>query len=154
MTLLKCVFLYAGHPILFLAYLAYCGQGSLGGDGVTYFGVESFCKVGANVYKIHLGLYLLLTFPVYLLWSLAIPSILSLRRSFCLETYLRSRVSNKSLFFALPGLLNLYVWSSEGMEGNVFSFLFGLPLLGASLGYFINWVDDVIKSFQRSDSDC
>ncbi len=147
-SFLKYLLTYLGHPILFLAFLFTVGKGSLGRDSLSFFGIQTFTSVSTNTHKMHLGLYLMITLPIFLVWSIGSVQILSMFSSFKVDTFLRLQTGYWCLLLAAPGLFNLYVWSSDGMEGNIFGFIFGFPMLGAAFGYVGLWLYHVYRAFQ------
>lgn len=138
---IKYFIVYLGNPILFFLYIIGLGERSIG-PFVT------FTKLGYNTNRINILLYLSITFPIYIAWLCL--QIIVLRRvhstSFSLDKFLECAASNGSLISSIPGLISLLVFATSGMEGNVFGFLFALPMLLASLSYIILWGDAVFSS--------
>jgi len=145
--ILKMLCIYLGNPTVFLVYLFTIGKGSLGGDGTPILGYPTFTKVSTNVHRMNLAIYLLLTFPLYVLWIALQAGALASVSSFNPQIFWSIHISWWMLALSIPGLLNLAVWSFQGMEGNIFGFIFGLPMLGATAGYIGFWIYALVKGF-------
>jgi hypothetical protein len=127
-----------------------CARLGTGDNGVAIFGLKTFKKVEVNTDWMNPGLYVLFTLPLYIAWvALQIELLPSCfpSRTFDHGALLASYASVGALFAALPGILNLLVFSTSGMEGNVMGFLFALPLLIAIGFYFGMWVHAVLASY-------
>lgn len=110
------------HPVVFALYFWLTGA----------TGIEGFHELSTNVQAIHLPLFLAFSLPLYLAWTVAHVVVLRrFRPAFSAKRYLRSSFLRELLPCAF-GALHLAVWVN-GMEGNVFGFLFALPLLLACL---------------------
>lgn len=106
-------------------------------------------EVSTNVNWLNPVTYIAITFPLYIFW-------LSLQNTFLhidLETFLESYVSIGAVVAAVPGLYNLFVWCTQGMEGNVFGFLFFLPLLIASIFYLSMWIMALRGAYTSYEDD-
>jgi len=137
---LKISLVYLGHPILFFGYLFLLLD-------KTIAGVNASTKVSTNVYRINICLYIAVTLTVFLVWLVIQVEVFKRFSGFQVDQFLSRQASVPSLLAAIPGLLNLYVWTGQGMEGNVFGFLFFLPLLIASVMYVILWIVCAVESF-------
>jgi hypothetical protein len=114
--------------------------------------------VGNNVAWLNPALYILITFPLYAFWIWDPSHITALRCSstststtsssctFDAETFFNYHISVVSCLWAIPGLLNILVWSTSGMEGNVMGFCFALPLLIATLAYIVRGIMALVAS--------
>jgi hypothetical protein len=142
---------YLGHPIFFFLFLALVKDN---GDenSKTIAGFKVMEHVSVNTDKIILPVYLAVTLTAYLAWLVLEVAVLQLFAGFEVELFLALQVSWWSLGFAIPGLLNLFVWTfGGGMEGNVFGFILSLPMLIASLAYAILWAVYLAKAFEHHD---
>ncbi|KAI2509086.1 hypothetical protein MHU86_5334 [Fragilaria crotonensis] len=119
-------------------------------DCKKILGITSLKMVDVNVTWLNPALYVLITFPLYAFWIWLQVTFLTLACSskctFDAEIFYNHYVSIVSCLWAIPGLLNMYVWSTSGMEGNVMGFIFALPLLIATLAYIIRWIIALVAS--------
>lgn len=141
----KLFLVYLGHPILFLGFLFLFG-------GLRSAENYAFTKISTNVHRINLGLYLALTLPVFLAWIVIQVELFNFLPGFRVEYFLAYQTSVFSLFFAIPGLMNLRAFACEGIEGDSFGFLVLLPMLFACVGYVILWVGSFLLSFADEQS--
>lgn len=123
---------YLGNPVLFFAFLSLLGNYTRRDDS---FLVK---KVSTNVYWFNPVGYIAITLPMYTFW-LSLQNILVFPH-IDVGTFLESYVSIGAIVAAVPGLLCVYICCTEGMEGNVFGFLFFGPLLIASIFYLSMWI--------------
>jgi hypothetical protein len=56
-----------------------------------------------------------------------------------------------SCLLAIPGLLNLLVWSTAGMEGNIMGLLVCPFLLVSAIGYIVTWFEYASASLDHQD---
>lgn len=138
--ILRVFILYLGHPILFLCYLF-----TLSGKKIS--GIETFTKPDTDVYKINMGLYVALTLPVFLYWLLVQLIVLNNFPNFDMDRFLKSETSLLSEIIAIPGIVNLWTFATDGMEQDVFCCFFFIPLVLASIGYAMLWFIFLAKSF-------
>jgi len=54
---------------------------------------------------------------------------------------------------AIPGLLNLLIWCTGGMEGNIMGFLFFGPMLIAAAINLCMWIFALVNSRQTAAFD-
>ena len=98
-----------------------------------------------------------LTLPPYLLWfwtqaRVLIPLLcylLGSTRVLNVDTFCAKYAGPGACAAAIPGLVNLWVWSTEGMEGNVMGFIFAPILLLAAALYVVLWIVAVVSSLER-----
>lgn len=125
-------------------------------DGMEILGVKTFRVVGSNVSKINLGLYLIITFPLFLTWYAAQLKLLPIlcskmtRQTFNLDRFIAGQTCCCMVYWAIPGLINLFTWSTDGMEGNIMGMIFALPLLVTSVISVIKWFADVFSSCEEN----
>ena len=127
-----------GNPLAFFGYFGYVTQHH------EVLGITAFKDLGGNIFWMNPLLFVAVTFPIYLLWVLfnveAIRAVtVCSDRSFDANNYFET-YTPRAAAVAIPGLLNLLVWGTSGMEGNVFGFMFFLPLLIAQVLYLAMWV--------------
>ena len=143
---------YLGNPVVFFAFLFLLGiffsliPARLTPSDDSWFVMK---EVSTNVNWLNPVTYIAITFPLYIFW-------LSLQNTFLhidLETFLESYVSIGAVVAAVPGLYNLFVWCTQGMEGNVFGFLFFLPLLIASIFYLSMWIMALRGAYTSYEDD-
>lgn len=145
------VAVYLGNPLAFVGYLFISTGGSSFSQGKV-LGITAFKSVSTNTTRMNPWLFVAVTFPVYLLWVLfnvwAIKAVNVCRdRSFDANNYVETYMHPPwAAAVAIPGLLNLLVWSTGGMEGNVIGFVFALPLLIVSVLYLAMWVYALFSS--------
>lgn len=133
---LKLFFVYLGNPLVFLLYFPL----ALALHKLIPF-IPVTTKVEINTDRISPLLFLALTLPVYILWIVGqVALYLRLAPNFQLDIFLAKMVSIPSLLFAIPGVFNILIWVTTGMEGNVMGFLLALPLLICSVAYPILWI--------------
>jgi hypothetical protein len=147
---------YLGNPIIFISYVALMGFGNSSEDVPRIFGFKTFKYVDTNTAQLNLFLFVLITLPIYVLWfwaqiHLIVPFYLTVLRSsrtLNVDTYCNHYAGVGACIAASPGLLNMLVWSTSGMEGNVMGFLFALPLLIAVIAYIVMWFVAVCTSIE------
>lgn len=145
---LRFLLVYLGNPIIFLSYLLkfsnYTSQ-----DGVQIFGFKTFTVESTDFCRLNFVLFVVLTLPPYLLWFWIQTRIVG--PLFCYMFELK-HVLNVGKFCyhyagvgqcvaAIPGLLNLLVWSTGRMKF-MWSFL-PLSLAIAVFFYVVLWVGGV-----------
>jgi len=123
-----------GNPVLFFLFL------SLRQFGDSWFTIS---RVGFNVDWINPLTYTLVTLPLYSLWISI--NIIGCRVN--LETFLEHYVAIVAIVVSMPGLMNLCVWCTSGMEGNIFGLIFFLPMLIATTINFFLWIRALMNSF-------
>lgn len=142
---IKFFMVYLGHPILFFLFFFGLGKKSFGP-------FMTFTILGFNTPRINIVLYLLITFPIYITWLyLEIIVLIRVHSTFSLEKFLECVTSNASTVLSIPGILNLLVFATTGMEGDVFGVFFAVPLLLTSLSYLVLWGDTVICSCRETE---
>merc|ERR1711862_280425 len=122
---------YLGNPGVFFFYLLLVG--TLFEKANTWLIAK---EVGANTTWMNPVTYILITFPMYVAWI----TLQYVHFGFELAEFLEDYVSVGSIIVAIPGLLNLAVWFTSGMEGNVMGFIFALPLLIATAVNLCMWL--------------
>jgi hypothetical protein len=146
---------YLGNPILFVSYFGAMSDNT-SEDGVRILGVRTFRTFDVNISRVNVALYVLVTFPMYALWfwtqaRVLIPLLcylLGSTRVLNVDTFCAKYASAGACAAAVPGLVNLWVWSTEGMEGNAMV-VFVLPLLIAAVFYVALWIVAVVSSLER-----
>lgn len=142
--ILRIFIIFLGHPLVFLCYLF-----SLSGKEIS--GVETFTQVKPGVNKINLGLYVALTLPIFLYWLLIQIIVLnSSFTSFDMDKFLSYETSLLSEIVAIPGMVNLWIFATDGMDGHTFCCFFFVPMVIASIGYVVLWFVYLTKSFDSS----
>jgi hypothetical protein len=121
-----------GHPILFWVFLLFVARGSFGSTDPRVLGVPLFFPVQTNVYRINLWVYVPYALALYSLWIAAQYLVLFEVNDFSWKNFASRKFTVPYLVVCGLGYLNLYVWVI-GMEGNVFGFIFGIPLLVLSV---------------------
>ncbi|KAI2493989.1 hypothetical protein MHU86_20563 [Fragilaria crotonensis] len=121
---------YLGNPIVFFLYMFTMMNNESEQDGKKILGITSIKRLGDNVSWLNPALYVLITFPLFVFWIWLQVTLLtracSTKCTFDAEIFYNHYVSIVSCLWAIPGLLNMYVWSTCGMEGNVMGFIFAL----------------------------
>ncbi|KAI2509074.1 hypothetical protein MHU86_5322 [Fragilaria crotonensis] len=151
-SIIGCSIVYLGNPILFFLYAYLFAMSNMESDqeGKKILGIATVKKVDLNVVWLNPALYVLITFPLYAFWIWLQVTLLTLACSskctFDAEIFYNHYVSIASCLWAIPGLLNMLVWSTCGMEGNLMGFCFFLPLLIATLAYIIMWIIALVAS--------
>jgi uncharacterized protein with PQ loop repeat len=146
---------YAGNPIIFVAYFVAMSNHT-GEDGLAVLGIKTFRTVETNTSWMNPFVFVLITFPLYLLWFYAqiswiVPGLLSVCRSsrtLSIDRFCVNYAGIGALIAAAPGLLNAFVWITSGMEGNIMGFIFALPLLVATGAYVVMWFVVVCTSLE------
>jgi hypothetical protein len=147
---------YLGNPFVFLPYfiavalLSPDDDNSI--DGVRIFGFKPFVKddtedVSLSVARMNFVLFVLVTLPLYLLWfwvqvRCAIPLLCRLigsSRTLNLTKFCLHHCTCCCCILALPGFLNVLVFSTVGMAGDALGFIFGPLLVLATIPYIISW---------------
>jgi hypothetical protein len=149
---------YLGNPIVFVSYFGAMSNSTFE-DGVRIFGIRTFRTVGFNISRVNIFLYVLITSPLYALWfwtqaRVLIPLLCNLVGSthvLNIETFCAKYAGPGACAAAVPGLVNLWVWSTEGMEGNAMGFIFALPLLIAAVFYVVLSIAAAVSSLERPD---
>jgi hypothetical protein len=158
---LRLALMYLGNPILFVAYFARTSDNT-SQDGIRILGRRTFRVVDDNCSRINLGLYVVLTMPPYLLWfwtqaRVLIPLLCWLLGSthfLNVGAFCARYADSAACASAIPGLLNLLVWSTPGgMEGNLMGMFCALPLLVAAFAYVALWIVAVGFSLEHSKDD-
>jgi hypothetical protein len=152
---LRLLAVYLGNPIVFLSYMLAMGDGT-NQDGKTILGFKAFKTVSTNTSQINFFLFLLITLPLYVLWFYAqvnwiVPGLLFVFRSsrtLSIDKFCTNYAGVGACIASTPGLLNMFVWSTSGMEGNVMGFIFALPLLVAVIAYVAMWFVAVCSSLE------
>lgn len=121
-----------GHPIVFLVFLFFVSTGRLGSPDNRLFGMPLFFSVETNVDRINFWVYVPYALGLYGLWIGIQYLILRQLRGFSWEDFASKKFTVPYLALCGMGYLNLCFWAI-GMEGNVFGFIFFLPLLMLSL---------------------
>ena len=127
-----------GNPFVFLVYKDYVTEHH------KVLGITAIKDVGVHTKWINPLLFVAVALPYYLVWVLFNVEAIRLvtvcsDRSFDASNYFET-YTPMAAAVAIPGLLNLLVWGTSGMEGNVFGFMFFLPLLIAQVLYLAMWV--------------
>jgi hypothetical protein len=152
---LRFLLVYLGNPILFVAYFAALAGRSYDASR-TLLGIKTFKPVATNTCRINIGMFVLVTLPLYLLWffiQLSVIPVLFRASPHTLNvgTFCAHYAGLGACLAAIPGVLNMHVWSTSGMEGNVMGFAFALPLLVAAGAYVVLWFVAVCTSFEVYD---
>jgi hypothetical protein len=137
---------YLGNPLIFLSYFVAMSDNT-SKDGKTILGIKTFKTVSINTSWMNPFLYVLITFPLYLLWFYAqlnwiVPSLLFVCRSsrtLNIDKFCANYAGPGACIAAAPGLLSMQAWITSGMEGNIMGFLFFVPLLAAAGAYIAMW---------------
>lgn len=140
--LVKMAPIYLGNPVVFFSYGALAKVVSPVLSPVIKIKLDSlFTQVCTNVHKItSFPAYVAVTLPFYVAWLFAQVALWTkVFPGFCTTHFLAQQASLGSLLSAVPGLVNLYVFCTEGMEGNVFGFIFALPMFIATCCNFCIW---------------
>jgi hypothetical protein len=149
-SIIGCSLVYLGNPIVFIFYLLAMSNKESDQDGKKILGITSIKMIGTNTAWLNPVLYVLITFPLYAFWIWVQVTLLTLRCSskckFDAEIFYNHHISVASCLWAIPGLLNILVWSTSGMEGNIMGFFFAPPLLIAILAYIIKWMIAIVAS--------
>mmetsp|Transcript_42190 Transcript_42190/g.77120 ORF Transcript_42190/g.77120 Transcript_42190/m.77120 type:complete len:176 (-) Transcript_42190:287-814(-) len=116
---------------------------------ISVLGEDSWLttKTVNNVAWLNPLFYLLVTLPVYIGWV----GLVSLPARVDMEKLLDNYVSGCALITSIPGILNLFVWCTSGMEGNIMGFVFFLPLLIVVAVNFCLWIDAIRSSLRTPD---
>ena len=127
-----------GNPFVFLVYKDYVTEHH------KVLGIIAIEDVGVHTKWINPLLFVAVALPYYLVWVLFNVEAIRLvtvcsDRSFDASNYFET-YTPMAAAVAIPGLLNLLAWGTSGMEGNVFGFMFFLPLLIAQVLYLAMWV--------------
>jgi hypothetical protein len=152
---LRFLAVYAGNPVVFVAYFMAMSNNT-GEDGLAVLGIKTFRTVETNTSWMNPFLFVMITFPLYLLWFYAqiswiVPGLLSVcwsSRALKIDAFCANYAGPGALIAAAPGLLNAFVWITSGMEGNIMGFLFALPLLVATGAYVVMWFVVVCTSLE------
>jgi len=144
---------YLGNPVIFLLFI------------VTVFELAPDSsllskKVSTNVTWLNPLTYILVTLPLYMGWIVGLIGLSSnilgggccFVGNFDYEKFLAWYVSPGAIIASTPGLVNLYIWCTSGMEGNIFGFIFALPLLIAAVVNSVMWIRAFVSSFTRQDN--
>ena len=142
------VAVYLGNPLVFMAYILAWPDGAQFRGKVL--GMMPFKRVSTNTDWMNPLLFVAITLPVYLVWVLinaeAMKAVNACRdRSFDARNYFET-YTPWAVAVTIPGLLNLLVWCTSGMEGNIMGFIFALPLLIAQALYLAMWVYALFSS--------
>ena len=119
------------HPLLFWPFL-FLG-GGIGAEGAeSVLPASAIQHTSTNVYAVHGGLYVVFTLACYaLLLGANVALLRALRPDLTLARILEVRLAWWNLPVWGIGGANALAWI-QGMEMNVFGFIFFLPLLAAS----------------------
>ncbi|KAI2497779.1 hypothetical protein MHU86_16721 [Fragilaria crotonensis] len=150
-SIIRYSLVYLGNPIIFFLYLsAMANKESSNQYGKKILGIISVKMVDINVAWLNPALYVLITLPFYTLWIWLQVTLLTLACSskctFDAQIFYDHHTSVAACLWAIPGLYNILVWSTSGMEGNVMGLFFALPLLIATLAYIIMWIMALVAS--------
>jgi hypothetical protein len=129
----KLIFCALGHSIIFFCFLFLVADDSLGSQDPKLFNIPLFYQVSTNVYRINLWVYIPFALLLYTLWLALQFGILHFFRHFLLKQFFSKKFTLFYLLLCGAGYVNLLVWMTMGMEGNIFAFIFVLPLLTVSL---------------------
>jgi hypothetical protein len=147
LTIFRFLFVSIGHPILFILYLFLFANGSLGGLPVELFGYKSFSKVSTNVYRINLVFFIIYSVLAYYIWLYIQVLIYRAIRKIDIHTFINGKLSIGPTIISGLGYINLFFWIL-GMEGNVFGFIFALPLLTLACFSVLIFFVQVYRFFQ------
>lgn len=128
LTFAKGVFCAIGHAIIFIMFLIFLSGDIFGDINWKLLGQPSFFEVATNVYRINLWVYIPYALIFYAVWIGIQFWILHRFRHFTLEKFVEKKFTFFYLIFCGLGYINLIAWII-GMEGNVFGFVFVLPLM-------------------------
>lgn len=103
-------------------------EGDLRSSKKTFFGHPFFYEIGTNVYQINLWFYLVFAMILYTVWLGFQYWIMYRFHQFFLSDFASKKFTLPYMILCGVGYINLYFWV-VGMEGNVFGFLFALPLM-------------------------
>lgn len=131
-ALIKYVICALGHPLLFLYFLFYLAEESFGNTKDSFIGQPLFFEVSTNVYRLNFLVYVPYALILYGIWLGIQFWLLHQFRRFTLEQFLAKKFTTFYLILCGMGWINIIFWIM-GMEGNVFGFIFALPLLLLSL---------------------
>lgn len=123
-----------GNPLVFGLYMT-CSPRL-----ASVLGTEASFKVDTNVRRINVPLFLFFSFTLYVCGVYLHVALHRAVTRFNARVMFSYAFSPWSLLLSLPGLFNFYVWAWVGMEGNVFGFLFVLPLLITQFLTCVHWI--------------
>lgn len=125
---------YLGNPIIFILFVLLALPGAI--------------KIVSNVMWLNPIYYILVTLPIYAGWIfiITLPPQVDTKKIF--EAY----VSNVAICVAIPGLINIFVWCSSGMESNIMGFIFFGPLVIAAIVNMVLWICAMYSSLRTANS--
>lgn len=142
---------YLGNPVIFFFYILF----------ILDLAPDSWPvakQMGTNVTWLNPITYIVVTLPLYIGWivgSIGVSSKLGgsccFRGNFDSEKFLAWYVSPGAIIASIPGFLNLSIWCTSGMEGNIMGFIFALPMLIAAVVNFVMWIRAIVSSFKDPD---
>lgn len=111
-----------------------------------WLAIPSFFHPGSNTDQINLTAFLPAGSLLYYAWVRSQVAFFSKRRPhFSPRRFLASKALGNIPACAV-GAINLWVFAKDGMEGNVFGFLFALPLLVVVLVSIVVWIVQTIRA--------
>lgn len=110
-----------------------------------WLAIPSFFLEGSNTHRINLAAFLPAGSLLYYAWVRGQVAFFSRRRQhFCPNRFLMSKALG-SIPSSVVGAINL-LFFVKGMEGNVFGFLFALPLVLAGIVSVALWISQTVRA--------
>ena len=103
--------------------------------------------VDSNITWLNPVTYFLISFSIYIIWISSNCTFFKIN----LDTFLENYVSVGAIIVSTPGLINLSIFCTVGMEGNAFGFLFVLPLLAAAAVNLCMWIRALRSAWAAQD---
>jgi hypothetical protein len=106
-------------------------------------------EIGSNTTKINILLFIPIAIAIYLLWnSLTFFILHYFKPDLKFLNYLELKYNTWDLLACIAGLIALFVSSANGMEGNIFGFIFFLPLILSQTAILVLFVRFVYLLFK------
>lgn len=113
-----------GNPFVFWA----CWAFFIKNQPAKIFGYEICSIISTNVYRINFVLFLLFALLVYAGWLAMLTCIFKIIKSkLNIEKFINAKLNFISIIISIFGYFNISFWF-DGMEGNIFGFIFFLPM--------------------------
>lgn len=147
---LQFLLVYLGNPVVFLSFIFTVGERTL-------CGIKPLKNVGINEFILNFPFYMLVTFPLYLIWfwteiQILLPALYFFQTtsSFSVDKFCTYQTSLWSMIWAIPGILTLLLTSITGMEGNAMGFFFFPILLLSTLASTIVWIINIFAASEQT----
>jgi len=144
---------YLGNPLLFFFWISVFRMA----EHDSWLILKD---LGGNTRWLNPITYILVTLPLYIAWifgsigaSACLEGSRCFRGNFDSEIYFTWYVTPGAIIASIPGVLNLCVWCTTGMEGNIMGFIFFLPMLIASVVKFVMWIRAFKAAFTSHDAN-